>query len=86
MEINNQKIKRTYFARKTDSVQFNYYVSDVLILCTDRTKNLDVSKLYFLCYVEFVYTQALRTSGLIHYFKCNFSSLDSLIFYILVTF
>jgi hypothetical protein len=37
------------------------------------------SKLYFHCYVDFVYSQALRTLGLISFITYNFSSLDSLV-------
>jgi hypothetical protein len=38
-----------------------------------------VSKLYFHCHVDFVYSQALRTLGLIRFITYNLSSLDSLI-------
>jgi hypothetical protein len=37
------------------------------------------SKLYFHCQVDFVYSQALRTLGLIRFITYNFSSLDSLV-------
>jgi hypothetical protein len=39
---------------------------------------LDI-KLYFHCHVDFVYSQALRTLGLINFITYNFSSLDSLV-------
>jgi hypothetical protein len=37
------------------------------------------SKLYFQGHVDFVYSQALRTLGLIRFITYNFSSLDSLV-------
>jgi hypothetical protein len=37
------------------------------------------SKLYFHCHVDFVYSQALRTLGLIRFITYSFSSLDSLV-------
>jgi hypothetical protein len=82
MEFNIQKTKTIYFTRKNVSVHFNYYVSDVLILRTDSIKDLGVildSKLNFHCHVDFVYSQALRTLGLISYITHNFCSLDSLL-------
>jgi hypothetical protein len=41
------------------------------------------SKLYFHSHVDFVYSQAPRTLGLIRFITYNFSSLDSLDAYIL---
>jgi hypothetical protein len=38
------------------------------------------SKLYFLRHVDFVYSQALRTLGLIGYVTYNFYTLDCLVF------
>jgi hypothetical protein len=37
------------------------------------------SKWYFYCHVDFVYSLALRTLGLIRFIAYNFSSLDSLV-------
>jgi hypothetical protein len=37
------------------------------------------SKLYFHCHVDFVYSQTLRTLGLIRFITYNFSSLHSLV-------
>jgi hypothetical protein len=51
-------------------------------LRAERVKGLGIvldSKLYFRCHVDFVYSQALRTLGLIHCITYNFSSLDSLV-------
>jgi hypothetical protein len=86
MELNIQKTKIISFTRKTNSIHFKYFVKDVLILRAECIKDLGLmvdSKLYFHCHVDFVYSQALRTLGLIRFVAYNFSSLDSLVvFYI----
>jgi hypothetical protein len=82
MELDVQKTRITSFTRQTNSVHFNYYVSNVIILRSDCIKDLGVmldSKLYFHRHVNFVYSQALRTLGLIRYVTYNFSSLDYLV-------
>jgi hypothetical protein len=82
MELNIQKTRIISFMRKTNSVHFNYYVSNKIILHSDCIKDLGVmlhSKLYFHCHVDFVHSQALRTLGLIRYVAYNFSSLDCLV-------
>jgi hypothetical protein len=82
MELNIQKMRIISFMRKTNSVHFNYYVSNEIILLPDCSKDLGVmldSKLYFHRHVDFVYSQALRTLGLIRYVIYNFSSLDCLV-------
>jgi hypothetical protein len=68
------------FTRKTNSVHFNYYVSNIFRY--DCIKDLSVmleSNFYFHYYVDFVYSQAFRTLGPIHYITYNISSLDCLI-------
>jgi hypothetical protein len=63
MELNIQKTKIISFTRKTNSIHFNYFVKDVLILHAEYIKDLDVmldSKLYIHCHVNFVYSQALH--------------------------
>jgi hypothetical protein len=75
MELNIQKIKIIPFTRKTDSIHFNYYVKDVLILRSDCVNDLGVmlgSKLYIHCHVDFVYSQALRSLRLIRFITYNF--------------
>jgi hypothetical protein len=70
------------FTRETNSVHFNYYDSNEIILRSDCIKDLGVmldSKLYFHHHVDFVHSQALRTLGLIRYATYNFSSLDCLV-------
>jgi hypothetical protein len=82
MELNIQKTRIISFTRKTNSVHFNYYVSNAIILRSDCIKDLGVmldSKLYFHRHVDFVHFQALRTLGVIHYVTYNFSSLDCLV-------
>jgi hypothetical protein len=73
---------KLYLSCKTNSIHFKYFVKDVLILRAECIKDLGVmvdSKLYFHCHVDFVYSQALRTLGLIRCITYNFSSLDSLV-------
>jgi hypothetical protein len=82
MDRNIQKTRIIYFTRKVNSVHFNDYVSNEIILRSDCIKDLGVmldSKLYFHRHVDFVYSQALRTLRLIHNVTYNFSSLDCLI-------
>jgi hypothetical protein len=82
MELNIQKTRIISFTCKTNSVHFNYYVSNEIILRSDCIKDLGVmldSKLYFHRHVDFVYSQALRTLGLIRYVTYNFSSSDCLV-------
>jgi hypothetical protein len=82
MELNIQKRRIVYFTRKTNSVHFNYYVSNEIILRSDYIKVLGVmldSNLHFHRHVDFVHSQALRTLGLIYYVTYNFSSLDCLV-------
>jgi hypothetical protein len=87
MELNIQKSKIISFTRKTNSVHSKYFVRDVLIFRVECIKDLGVmvgSKLYFHSHVDFVYSQALRTLGLIRFITYNFSSLDSLFFCMLL--
>jgi hypothetical protein len=82
VEFNIQETKMISFTRKTNSIHLKYFVKDVLILRAECMKDLGVmvdSKLYFHCQVDFVYSQALRTLGLIRLITYNFSSLDSLV-------
>jgi hypothetical protein len=82
MELNIQKTRIISFTRKTNSVHFNYYVSNAIILRSDSINDLGVmldSKLYFHRHVDFVHFQALRTLGLIRYVIYNFSSLNCLV-------
>jgi hypothetical protein len=81
MELNIQETKIISFTRKTKGINFQYFVKDVLILRVECIKDLGImvdSKLYFHCYVDLVYSQALRTLGLIRFITYNVSSLDSL--------
>jgi hypothetical protein len=81
MELNIQKSNIISFTHKTNSIHFNYHVRDVLVLRSYCKKALGVmleSKFYFHHHVEFVYSQALKTLGLIRYITYNFSSLHSL--------
>jgi hypothetical protein len=74
MELNIQKTKICLSHVKTNSIHFKYFVKDVLILRAKYIKDLGVmidSKLYFHHHVHFVYSQALRTLGLIRFITYN---------------
>jgi hypothetical protein len=82
IELNIQKTKIKSFTRNTNSIHFKYFVKYVLILGAECIKDLCVmldSKLYFHCQVDFVYSHALSTLGLIRLITYNLSSLDSLV-------
>jgi hypothetical protein len=82
MELSIQKTKIISLTHKTNRINFKQFVKDALILRVECIKDLGVmldSKLYFHCHVDFVYSQALRTLGLIRFITYNFSSLDSLV-------
>jgi hypothetical protein len=69
-----------YFARKTNSIRFNYFLGDLLIIGTDCVKHPGVmlhSKLHFHHHVDCLYSQALKLLGLILFITYDFSSLDS---------
>jgi hypothetical protein len=74
MELNIQKSRIISFTRKTNSVHFNYYVSNAIILRSGSIKDLGVmleSKLYFRRHVDFVHSQALRKLGLTYWTQNN---------------
>jgi hypothetical protein len=81
MELNIQKTRILSLTRKTNRIHLKYFVKDVLILRAECIKEIGVmvdSKLYFHRHVDFVYSQALRTLGLIRFITYNFSSFDTL--------
>jgi hypothetical protein len=46
-----------FFARKTNSIHFNYFLGDLLVVCTDCVKRLGVmldSKLRFHRHVDYL--------------------------------
>jgi hypothetical protein len=74
MELNIQKINIVAFEFKTNSIHFNYCVSDILILRSNSIKDCGAmleSKLYFHSHVDFIFSQALRTFGLTCYITYN---------------
>jgi hypothetical protein len=80
MEFNIQKTKTLSFTRKTNSMHLI-----AMSVSSDCIKYLGVmihSKLYF--HVNFVYSLALRTLGLMHYIIYNLFSIDSLVVYIIL--
>jgi hypothetical protein len=69
------------FTYKNNSIHFNYFLCDLLIVNTDCVKGLGVmleSKLHFHRRVECLHSQALKLLGPIYFIAYNFSSLDSL--------
>jgi hypothetical protein len=79
--MNIFKTNIIYFTRKTNSIYFNYFVGDLLIIRTDCVKNLGVmldSKMHFHRHVDYLHSRALKLLGLIRFVTYNFSSLDSL--------
>jgi hypothetical protein len=81
MKINKFKTNIISFTRKTNSIHFNYYVDNLLIVRTDCVKDLGVmldSKLHSHRQIDYLYSRALKLLGLIRFITYNFSSLDCL--------
>jgi hypothetical protein len=81
MKINIFKTNINSFTRKANSVHFNYFRGDLLIVRTGRVEDLGVvldSKLHFRRHVGYVHSQAQKLLKLIRFITYNFSSLDSL--------
>jgi hypothetical protein len=81
MKINTLKTNIISFTRKTNSIHFNYYVDNLLIVRTDCVKDLGVmldGKLHFHRYIDYLYSRAPKLPGLIRFISYNFSSLDCL--------
>jgi hypothetical protein len=67
LKLTLKKIK-LYISHLRPTLSVLITISDALILRSDCIRDLGVmldSKLYFHCHVDFVYSQALRTLGLI---------------------
>jgi hypothetical protein len=81
MKINIFKTDMISFTRKSNSIHFNYFLCDLLIVRTDCVKDLGVlldSKLNFHRRVDNSQSQALKLLGLIRFIAYDFSCLDSL--------
>jgi hypothetical protein len=79
MKINIFKTNINYFTCKTNGIDFNYFVSDALIVRTDYVKDLGImldTKLHFHRHVDYLHSQALKL--LISFIVYNFSSLKCL--------
>jgi hypothetical protein len=85
MKFNTLETNIIFFTRKTNSIFFNYYVDNLLIVRTDCIKDHGVmldSKLHFHRHIDNLYPQALKLLGLIRFITYNFSSLNCLeVFY-----
>jgi hypothetical protein len=80
MKIKILKSNIVSFTPKTNSIHFNYYVGDLLIVRTDCLKDIGVtldSKLRFHRHVEYLYYRSLKMLGLIRFIMYNFSSLGT---------
>jgi hypothetical protein len=63
------------FTRKPNNTHFNYFMGDLLIVRTNRVKDLGVmldSKLHFHRHVDYLHSQALKLLGLIHFITYHF--------------
>jgi hypothetical protein len=79
MKINTLKNNIISFTRKTNSIYFNYYMDNLLIVRPDCVKDLGVmldNKLHFHRHIDNLYSRALL--GLIRFITYNCSSLDCL--------
>jgi hypothetical protein len=68
MKLNVSKTRVITFSRKTNGLYYVYKIQDSSINRTDTIKDLGVlldSKLYFHAYVDYIFSQSLRTLGLI---------------------
>jgi hypothetical protein len=73
------------FTRKTYSIHFDYHLGNAVITRTDCVKDLGVwldNTLYFHHHVNYIFSVASKLVGLIISITYNFSSLDSIFFYI----
>jgi hypothetical protein len=69
MKINTFKANVISFTRKTNSIHFNYYVGNLLIVRTDCVKDIGVmldSELHFYRHIDYLYSRALKL-GLIRF-------------------
>jgi hypothetical protein len=87
MKMNIFRTNVIYFTCKTNSIRYNYFGGDLLIVRTDCVKYLGIildSKLHFHPHVDDLRSQALKLLGLIRFITYICSCLDSLKVYILL--
>jgi hypothetical protein len=82
MKLNISKTRVIAFTRKTNVLYYSYKICDLFITHTDTIKDLGVqldSKLHFHAHVDYIFSQSVRTLGLIRTIIYSFSTLDSLL-------
>jgi hypothetical protein len=70
------------FSRKTGGIHFIYFNNDILIVRTERVKDLGImfdSRLHFYRHIDYLHSKALMLLGLIRFVTYNVYSLDGLI-------
>jgi hypothetical protein len=81
MKLNIFKTNIISFISKTNSIHFDYFVGDLLIVRSDCIQDLGAmldNKLHFHRHVACLHSQALKLLELIRFITYNFSSLDNL--------
>ena len=82
MKLNVNKTVVITFSRKTNGLCYVYKIHDSVITRTDIIKDHGVlldSKLHFHAHVDYIFSQSLRTLGLIRTLTYIFSTLDCLL-------
>jgi hypothetical protein len=70
MEISIFRTSMISFIRKTNSINFNYFLDDLLSVRTDSVKDLGLtsdSKLHFYRHVDYLHSQAQKLLGVIRF-------------------
>jgi hypothetical protein len=82
VKLNTSKTRVTTCTRKTHVIYYKYKINDWFITCTHSVQGLRVqldSKLHFRAYVNYIFSQSVRTLGLIRTVTYSFSTLDNLL-------
>ena len=80
--LNVSKTGVITFSRKANGLYYVYKIQDSYIAHVDTIKDLGVqldSKLHFQAHVDYIFSQSVRTSGLIITITYPFSTLDCLL-------
>jgi hypothetical protein len=87
MKLNVGKTRVTGFTRKTNVLYYNYKICDSSVTRTDTIKDLGVlldSKLHFHARVDYIFSNSIKTLGLIRTVTYSFSTLDRLLILYLI--
>ena len=80
MNLNISKTRAITFSNQTNTFLLKYKLGD--ITRTDCIKDMGVfifSKLYFLSYVDYIFSQSIKVLGLIRNITFSFSTFDHLL-------